>query len=148
MKRLRKFLALRSADRKRLLQTGLLLVAINLALRGLPTGFTLRMFEGWKRTRTRPHPSRCLSLSQVTDAVAVASRHVPCSSSCLVRAIAVSVLLARQGTQTQLRIGVAHETAGQFIAHAWVECRGRVLAGNRKDLHRYRVLRLQTVGRS
>ncbi len=135
MKRLRKLLALRSADQKRLLQTGLLLVAIKLALRGLPTPISLRIFEGWKKTKTRLHPSRCNSLSQVTEAVEVASRDVPWGSSCLVRAIAVSVLLARQGMETQLRIGVAHETAGQFIAHAWVESHGRILVGNRKDLH-------------
>ena len=148
MKRLRKLLALRSADQKRLLQTGLLLVAIKLALRGLPVLISLRMFKSWKKTKTRLHPSRCNSLSQVTGAVEVASRYVPWGSSCLVRAIAVSVLLARQGVETQLCIGVAHETAGRLIAHAWVESHGRILAGNRKDLHRYKVLRLQTEGRS
>ena len=148
MKRLRKLFALRSEDQKRLLQTGLLLVAIKLALQGLPTPISLRMFERWKKAKTRLHPSRGNPLSQVTEDVEAASRHVPWGSSCLIQAIAVSVLLARRGMETQLRIGVAHETAGQFIAHAWVESQGRILVGNRKDLHTYSVLHLQMEGRS
>lgn len=140
MKRLRRFFALRFADQKLLLLAGLLLVTIKLGLRWLPFPAVLCVVRGLKKTRIGSYPSRSYSPYRVIQAVEVLSCHIAGGSSCLVRALAVQVLLGQQGCQTQLRIAVALEADGQFVAHAWVERHGRILTGNRADLDLYRVL--------
>ncbi|PYU34246.1 MAG: hypothetical protein DMG31_06575 [Acidobacteria bacterium] len=67
-----------------------------------------------------------------------ASRQLPGRTSCPVQAFAGQVLLAMKGCQTQLRIGVARL---QLNCARGVESRGRIVLGNRSDLHFYRVLR-------
>lgn len=64
---------------------------------------------------------------RIAWAVQAASRYVP-DAACLVQALAAQVLLARNGYQSDLRIGVALEQ-GVLQAHAWVESQGKVLIG-------------------
>lgn len=140
MKRLRRFLALRSADRGLLLLAGLLLTTIKLGLRWLPIPIALRILGGLKAERIGSHPSISYSSFRVVQAIDLASRHMPGGVSCLARALVVQVLLGRQGSRSQLQIGVARGADGQFTAHAWVESNGQIVMGNRNDLHQYRVL--------
>ena len=66
---------------------------------------------------------------------AVANRFMP--ATCLVQALAGSVMLRRRGIACELRIGVRHRaTAGPapIEAHAWLECEGRVAVGNIESL--------------
>lgn len=63
-------------------------------------------------------------------AVQAASRYVP-EATCLTQALAMQILLARQGYASDVHIGVAKGEAGKFEAHAWVESRGQVLIGGR-----------------
>jgi hypothetical protein len=51
------------------------------------------------------------------------------NSTCLVRALAASRLLAQNGYKSTLHIGVKR-TDGVFEAHAWVEYDGRVIIDN------------------
>ena len=152
MKRLRRFLALRSADQGLLLLAGLLLATIKLGLRWLPIPITLRILGGLKANlkpkRIGSHPSRSYSSFRVVHAIDLASRHMPGGVSCLVRALVVQVLLGRQGSRSQLQIGVARGADGRFTAHAWVESNGQIVTGNRNDLHVYRVLHSQIEGRA
>jgi hypothetical protein len=57
------------------------------------------------------------------DAVNKAARHSLMPVTCLTRSMVLNWLLRRQGTGSELRIGVQLE-AGAFAAHAWVECHG------------------------
>jgi hypothetical protein len=75
-------------------------------------------------------------MRQVVWAVTVASRYVP-AATCLTQALATQILLSRRGHPTSLRIGVGRSEAGEFQAHAWVECQGRVVIGGIKALSRY-----------
>jgi len=50
-------------------------------------------------------------------------------STCLVRALALHVMLARRGLASVLRIGAARAQDGDMEAHAWVEHAGQVLLG-------------------
>ena len=63
----------------------------------------------------------------VALAVERAGRQIP-GARCLARALAGSVLLARHGYRTDLRIGV-RRPEGAFQAHAWLEYAGEVLVG-------------------
>jgi len=67
-------------------------------------------------------------VDRIVLAVTVASRYVP-KATCLTQALATQVLLARRGHSVHLRIGVARSETGEFQAHAWVECYGRVVIG-------------------
>ncbi|WP_296312825.1 lasso peptide biosynthesis B2 protein [Erythrobacter sp.] len=56
------------------------------------------------------------------------ARLVP-GASCLTQALALQYLLARAGHGCTLHIGVKRDAAGQFAAHAWVSCNGRIVLG-------------------
>jgi hypothetical protein len=70
------------------------------------------------------HPS---DARVVALAVERAGRQIP-GARCLARALAGSVLLARHGHSTDLRIGVRRPD-GEFQAHAWLEHGGEVVVG-------------------
>lgn len=57
-----------------------------------------------------------------------ASRLVP-KASCLTQAITAQVMLARRGQAARLQIGVARGEEAKFEAHAWIECRDRIIIG-------------------
>ena len=75
-------------------------------------------------------------MEQVVWAVTVASQYVP-AATCLTQALAAQVLLSRLGHPASLRIGVSRDEAGEFQAHAWVECQGRVVIGGVQALSRF-----------
>ena len=77
------------------------------------------------------------SPEELAWAVSSVSRVVP-RATCLVRAIALELLLRRSGRPAELRIGVAKE-AGELKAHAWVEAEGRLLLED-ADQARFAVL--------
>ena len=63
-----------------------------------------------------------------------AARYCPCPTTCMHRSLVLWWLLRRRGIASRLWIGVQKE-AGQFEAHAWVECLGLVLI-DPESLHR------------
>jgi Transglutaminase-like superfamily len=71
---------------------------------------------------------------QVAWAVRLASRYVP-GATCLPQALATHILLSRCGHQSCLHVGVA--SMQKFEAHAWVECDGNVVVGEREKLDRF-----------
>jgi hypothetical protein len=64
--------------------------------------------------------------------VRVTSRFVPVAN-CLPQAMTTQILLGRYGHPATLRIGVGHNEAGNFQAHAWVESYGAVVIGGTED---------------
>ena len=54
---------------------------------------------------------------------------MPGTGTCLVQALALQVLLEREGFPASLCIGVARGQRGQLEGHAWVESQGRILIG-------------------
>lgn len=68
------------------------------------------------------------TIDRVVWAVIVASHCVP-QATCLTQALVTRLLLARYGCDAYLRFGVARSDSGQFQAHAWLECQGRVVIG-------------------
>jgi len=131
--RLLKFLSLKKSDRRLLISAVLLLGTIRIGLWLLP-------FPAWRRLlaqMTTTNKKLQQSVNQVAWAVGVASRFMPGGVKCLARALATQILLAQQGHEAELRIGVAKGEAGQLEAHAWVESGGKVVIGGLKDLGRY-----------
>ncbi len=73
-------------------------------------------------------PARARSLDPARTAAlvcAVAGR-LPLRSTCLARSLFVQWLLRRQGTSSDVNVGVRF-SGGSLEAHAWVECDGQPL---------------------
>lgn len=88
-----------------------------------------------------PRPAEATVIDRSRWSVDRASQYVPGARHCLTRAMAVQVLLARQDRQTELRIGVRTDQAGQLAAHAWLESEGNVVFGETDaGRRRYHVL--------
>ena len=75
----------------------------------------------------------------VTWAVAAVARRVP-RATCLTQALVAQRLLADDGVDTTLRLGVARDAAGAFEAHAWLEHRGRIVLGEVDGMERFTTL--------
>lgn len=105
----------------------LLLARIRFAV--LPAREILRSLEP-RTGRAKPHHSRDkLGPAGVAWAIAVAGARVPWRADCLIRAMAASRWLRRQGHSPQVFLGVALAGQGAFGAHAWVRCGDIVVTG-------------------
>ena len=116
------------AERRLLVKAVILLVAARFGLWLLPFASVRRLSGGLVRTPMRVrdgerHPGK------VVWAVEAAGRRLPRASTCLTRALASQVLLARRGYPALVRIGVAGGGESGLEAHAWVESGGEVLVG-------------------
>ena len=79
-----------------------------------------------KLRRTAPSniaPDRARNTARMVNA---AASHGPYRAKCLVRSMTTQFLLACQGIDSELRIGVS-KPDGEFTAHAWVVCQGRII---------------------
>lgn len=134
MAAIRKFLRLPWQDKHLLLAAALWLGLIRLGLVLFPFS-TLRValdMAGRRGTLFRFQSSE----DRVAWAVMVASRRLPLGSSCLTRALAARVMLARRALPARIVIGVAKNTQGSLEAHAWLEYGDRVLIGG-PDVSRF-----------
>jgi transglutaminase superfamily protein len=131
MARLFKVLALSKRERTLLVEALFLLVFARIGLRTMPFVTLKHILSKLATNRARTGDIVCDNRvrSQILWAVATAGRQVPLASTCLTRALAVQVLLARSGDQSDLRIGVTRDSNGKFLAHAWLEKQGDILIG-------------------
>ncbi len=138
MTAMRKFWQLSSAERRLLLNAGILLVVYRVALWVLP----------WHRlavSRPVPGASRAskFSAERLEWAVRTARRLIP-HATCLTQALALHHLLARAGYESIIHIGVAKAPEGEFEAHAWVEHEGVTLLSSAGEVAHYsRLIALQ-----
>jgi Transglutaminase-like superfamily len=132
MKRLHKFFRLPRSERWLLIKAALLLGLIRIGLRLLPFQTLRQLLDSASKSRAVNQ----LSSDRIAWAVTAASRYVLGDKPCLTQALAVQLLLKRQGYPASLRIGVAREGRGELQAHAWVESQDRVVVGG-GELSRY-----------
>lgn len=138
MKKLSKFIKLRTEERLLLLRAVFYVVMIRLGLLFLP----LQQLQGLlaiKESRTRPLSPTRWNADRVFWSVGVASSLVP-GTTCLCRSLAAQRLLGQLGRITTLRIGVAKFEGGIFQAHAWLEDATGIPLKEEKDLSSYRRL--------
>jgi hypothetical protein len=94
------------------------------------TGRTRAVGGGAPATSSRP------SAQRIGWAVLAASRRIPGTRNCLVRALATEQILGRFGYPREVKIGALRNEAGEFAAHAWVIAQGQVVIGD-FELDRY-----------
>jgi Transglutaminase-like superfamily len=130
MAAIRKFMRLRSDERKLLVRAGITLATFRAALWLLPWSAVLRMLEN------EPADFEGFTVDRLAWAVRNASRVVP-RSTCLTQALALQYLLSRAGRLSSIHIGVAKERNGGFKAHAWVEHNGETILGSSGEVAQY-----------
>src|SRR5262245_954482 len=113
------------ADRQLLMGAAAHLWAIRLGLWLLPFQTLRRLLD---RASLMSPVSELRSPGRIAWAVAAAARYVP-RATCLTQAMAVEVLLRRNGHHARIHLGVARSRAKAFQAHAWVESRGKIVIG-------------------
>jgi hypothetical protein len=136
MKQLREFWRLPPSYRRLLITSLVLLGIVRVGLWLLPFHTLRHLLAHTAREVAWARGGDQASVNQVARAVTVASRYVP-AASCLTQALATQVLLSHRGHQASLRIGVARGDVGEFQAHAWVECQGKVVIGGAQALSRF-----------
>jgi hypothetical protein len=71
-------------------------------------------------------------LRRVAWGVAAAARLVP-RASCLTQALSGQYILARQGSASNIRIGIERDTGAQLKAHAWLMSGNHIVLGGSLD---------------
>ena len=127
MKTLLRFLRLRPAERRLLLEALLLLWMSRFGLWVLSLQALQRSVARLARPRAALQEREC-PVERIIWAVRAASRYGP-RATCLSEALAARILLGRRGHASRLHIGVARDEAKEFRAHAWLECQGAIVMG-------------------
>lgn len=114
-----RWMSLPGADRRLLAQA----MRANIEARLLLHLWSMDRLRSWAGRRGDGR----IDAGRVIWAARAAARRVP-FATCLSSALALQRLMARNGHECDLHIGVARD-AGAFVAHAWVEHGGRVVLG-------------------
>lgn len=128
MKALRRFLALSRSDM--LFVAGCLatVAAVRLCL----TLLSYRRMRSWFPVTPAQGVPTASELRRVAWGVRNAARLVP-RASCLTQALSGQFILARRGKSSQVRIGVARDDEGRFVAHAWLVSDDRIVLGGAEE---------------
>jgi hypothetical protein len=130
MGRIGRFLSLSTRDKRLLLSAAFLLSVARLGLYALSFERLRGLLAGFGRAQGATRDEHHYDVSnRIVWAVETTSRALPRIGTCLTQALAVHVLLARNGIASELRIGVTRTSDGRFIAHAWLEKDAHVLIG-------------------
>lgn len=143
--RWRKYRSLAPSERSLLLRaTGLLpLAAAGLRLHGLAgvQKAAARFTAG--TPRDRPDSQAVVGAARAAAIVDLAARRSFVRFNCLERSLVLWFLLKRQGTGTELRVGVRRASlTGQARFHAWVEHEGVVINDDPRISERYQPFQL------
>lgn len=125
---LAKFLRLPKGDKHLLIEAVLILWVIRLALWSLPFSLLVRIIDKAVCTSLAKEKSSNIKPEKLAWSIEVASRYAP-RTTCLVKALAGRVLLARKGYGSILCIGVARGEGDSLEAHAWLKHQGSIIIG-------------------
>ncbi|MEM9275134.1 MAG: lasso peptide biosynthesis B2 protein, partial [Cyanobacteria bacterium P01_F01_bin.143] len=118
----------------------LLLIRLGLKLLSLQT---LKRYLDKVFTSPQIKSKNSVSLYKIIWSITTASSYMP-QVKCLARALAAKTLLEQQGYSVMIKIGVAKNQQQAFIAHAWVECKGRVVIGGiGNSVRKYQVMPIE-----
>jgi len=124
-RKLKTFLCMRMGDRLLVCEAAVMLAISRLIIFTVPLRFMAPWFLRAPETRACDEAL----LLRVRQAVATAARNVPWNAVCLPQAMAAKAMLARRGCGSSLHFGVAKDTQGKLIAHAWLVAGGSVVVG-------------------
>jgi len=135
----RRFLSFPWREKLLLFEVVLLLLATRVAITVLPFRFVRRYWSRLAKAKnggqSNTQQSDIDRIVWFTEAIGQRLRGI---ATCLTQALTAFVLLGRRGYETNLRIGVTRDDAGQFVGHAWLERGDRIVIGKAGvNLERY-----------
>lgn len=128
----RRWRALSAAQRRLLVEAGVLLVGAKVAL-------PFVRIEPQRGTPAAVDPGTSEAARAVARLVAIAAARAPFRVTCLHRSLVLRRLLRARGIPCALRLGV-RSWNGEFEAHAWVELAGAPLNDDETHVARFRAL--------
>ena len=130
LKRVVKFVALSSQDKRLFLAAFCLSGIIRLVILLLPFRFLAPVLGNSMRESSMEEKDTKLGeAKRVGRMVERVSRYTPWESNCLVQAIVGKVLLRKHGISNTLYLGVKMEEERCLVAHAWLRCAETILTG-------------------
>ncbi len=132
MKLLQQLIKANQSDRFLLIEAATLLILIRVGLQFIQ----FKTLRNQLTKLSQPQNTQPVSVYKIVWAITMVSPYIA-GVKCLARAMATQVMLSKRGYSNQLRIGVAKDQQGQFIAHAWVESRGRTVMGGLGNMAKY-----------
>jgi hypothetical protein len=123
VRRIQRFVSRTPVERRLLVRSYVLLLAITVGLRLVPFISLQRMLSRLARSAGRKQRREQMAPDKIAWAVTGASLYVP-GAACLSRALALQVLLEEQGRPAQLHIGIGRGPDRTLQGHAWVEAVG------------------------
>ncbi|MDQ1260873.1 MAG: hypothetical protein QG575_54 [Euryarchaeota archaeon] len=127
LRKIDRFRRLTWGERRLILAAYLFLWFARIGLWTLPFGSIRNLAERDLIPRNVSAGKR-LPVTTIIWSVRAMCRYVP-QATCLTQALAGKMLLATFGHESCLRIGVARDQEGKFLAHAWLEDHGRTILG-------------------
>ncbi|ELS02521.1 hypothetical protein Xen7305DRAFT_00022350 [Xenococcus sp. PCC 7305] len=129
-------------DRILVIKATILLGLIRLGLKFLHLKTLRKCLNKISQSSQKPN-RESISIYKIIWSVTTASSYMP-QVKCLARALAAKTLLEQQGYSATICIGVAKDQQQTFIAHAWVECKGRVVIGGvGNSINKYQVMSIE-----
>jgi len=125
MSKIKTFLKLNSTEKFILIKAFFLLLTVRIMLWILPFSFIQKITR--RLTDVSEDMTSEISIEKLTWAIRVMSIYTP-GATCLTRAIAAQILLARYNYSSSIRIGVSKNDE-EFEAHAWLEKDGGIILG-------------------
>ncbi|MEO1671802.1 MAG: lasso peptide biosynthesis B2 protein [Cyanobacteria bacterium J06631_2] len=140
LKQIQRFMGFSLLDKAIVTKATVLLIFIRLGLKFVSLK-TLR--QQLAKVSLFSAPDKPLSVYKIIWSITTASSYMP-QVKCLARGLAAQTLLQQQGYTPILRIGVTKGANQMFAAHAWVECKGKVVMGGiGNSIRKYRVMPIQ-----
>lgn len=124
LKQLYKIFSNNWSDRYLLIKVATLLILIRVGLKFIQ----FQILRNLLAKIAQPVKTNQVSIYKIIWSITIISPFIP-GVKCLARAMVAQVMLSRQGYSNRLMIGISKDKQGQFIAHAWVESRGRTVIG-------------------
>jgi len=126
MSKIKTFLKLNSTEKFILIKAFFLLLTVRLMLWILPFSFIQKITPRLTDVSGDMKTSE-VSIEKLTWAIKVMSIYIP-GATCLTRALAAQILLARYNYSSNIKIGV-FKNGEEFEAHAWLETEGGIILG-------------------
>jgi Transglutaminase-like superfamily len=124
-RKLKTFLAMRSADQLLVCEAAAMLALARLIVLTVP----FRYVVPWLSRAPGTNSCDKVLPPSVRKAVTTGARNVPWNAACLPQAIAAKAMLARRGCGSTLHLGATMDQNGTLIAHAWLVSGAEVVTG-------------------
>jgi len=124
-----KFIQLPSGRKLLLVQATLMLAGVRIALPLLPFRTLRQVLTRMAHLGSEKQVPTKSEIDSIVWALGAAGRMFPAIGTCLSQALAGYAWLGSKGYSTDLRIGVNHDSAGKFSAHAWLQRGETVVMG-------------------